>query len=120
MKNKFIKFSVIMIVLMMQLPAFASESPVTTIVKLGIVYYDSTPDVYIDLADSPTGQPSCHAGVNGWDYLLDISTAPGRSAYATLLSAQAQNKRVKIYGLDVCSMAPNTTEDAGTIFLYTQ
>jgi hypothetical protein len=43
-------------------------------------------------------EPSCSAGVSGWDFVLSIATATGKSLYALALPAQASGASVAAGG----------------------
>lgn len=55
-------------------------------------------------AGDQTGAPSCCTltGWNGW--ALNLQTNGGKSALATILYAQANSKKIRVHGLDDCSI----------------
>lgn len=51
-------------------------------------------------AGTKTGSPSCG---NNNQWAINLATAQGKTIYAMLLSAQAQDKTVTVYGNNTCN-----------------
>jgi len=62
--------------------------------------------IFIDIEQAVTGKPGCSTN-SSWDFVLDISTASGRSTYALLIAASAAGQSINISGNNYCSLSPS-------------
>lgn len=68
--------------------------------KVTFMIINSTNYLFVT-AGVKTGSPACG---NNNEWAVNLSTAQGKSLYALLLSAQAQDKTVSIVGNGTCSI----------------
>lgn len=67
--------------------------------KVTFMIINSTNYLFVT-AGTKTGSPSCG---NNNEWTVNLNTAQGKSLYAMLLAAQAQDKTVSIVGNNTCS-----------------
>lgn len=73
--------------------AGTSSGPVTTLII-------NSSNFLFFTAGTKTGSPTCG---NNNQWAINLGTAQGKTIYAMLLAAQAQNKTVTVYGNNTCN-----------------
>lgn len=71
-----------------------------------LIDQNSAPDKAFIKVDTAYSQPEpvCSVGVSGWDFVMDISTPTGKSAYALAVAAQMAGVTVMIGGTNACEL----------------
>lgn len=59
--------------------------------------------VFVKIAGAYTSEPSCSAGADGWDFMLDISQPTGKAIYVQLMAAQYGRVPVQVVGSNLCT-----------------
>ena len=59
--------------------------------------------VFVKIAGAYSSEPSCSAGADGWDFMLDISQPTGKAIYAQLMAAQYARVPVQVVGSNLCT-----------------
>ncbi len=109
------RYSILLLLFMLAYAsaAGATDSPVTTVIKVKVCSTCAVPKAQIDLTSDSSGKPACHTSAQ-WDYLIDITGSAGQSALAALLGAQLAGRSVKVYGTASC-LSATTIEQADSI-----
>lgn len=94
----------------------AGNSGRTKVDKLEVTSGVSTTKARVLLIAPSSNQPSCHTS-SEWDYMFDTSSRAGSVAYATLLTALAQDKEVLVRGDNDCTVS-TSVEDMKEVEIY--
>lgn len=107
------RFCLFAIVSFVFCPAAQASSATGTIKYIDV--WPSNSAVLITMDAALVGTPACNETKR---FVLDISTDPGRAAYAALLSAKLSAQRVTVVGSGACAFLPGTQSEEARVIRF--
>lgn len=94
---------------------YAADSGLSTVAELRVAAATTPNILRVKLTSDAATKPGCHTSTQ-YDYSMDLTTRGQNATYATLLSAMAQNKLVRIKSAN--SVCNNGAQQINSVSIY--